>query len=292
MTLPIDRSWDPAPTASSPCCRRELAPRCEPSPSGRSRSSRRDCVGEFYVLGEQPAQEETPRNKGNSRTLLAPPHESPVSSTGTRLSSTGGVPWLWIKRCRDQVADGDRAGCDHVGVHRHAQVAAAAEGLEPGGRRGDAVLGEVDGAAALDALDRPASRTDGRPRSAAPTQPSSSNGSAVSMIRLVRSRRRSASTPSSRAHQSSVAVPTIETEPASKCETPCSGSTRTGSPKRARQLARRGPGRRPASRRPPGGPARVPSAAVVAAYAKTSSRRRNRRESLPAANRPSPSTTA
>ena len=104
------------------------------------------------MASANPAQEESPRKMGEFSILGLPPHvrasppqAAPLHPQGvSRACGSGG---------RDHVAERDRAGADHVGVHGDAQLAAAAERLEPRGRRGHAVLGEVDRAAPLDAFD-------------------------------------------------------------------------------------------------------------------------------------------
>ena len=73
--------------------------------------------------------------------------------------------WTVESAHRDGVADRERPRSDDVGVHGDTQLSGAAERLEPGGRRGDAVLSQVDGAAALDPLD---DREEDRPTSWAP----------------------------------------------------------------------------------------------------------------------------
>src|SRR5687767_6779340 len=99
-----------------------------------------------------------PRARGNPKKTK---EISPlgVSSTEARTSSTAGGRSSTdrLLRCesahRDGVADRERPRSEDVGVHGDTQLSGAAQRLEPGGRGGDAVLSQVDGAAALDPLD-------------------------------------------------------------------------------------------------------------------------------------------
>ena len=79
--------------------------------------------------------------------------EARRSSTGDPHSSTGGRRRLWIQRTATASLTATDPGADDVGVHGDAELPVPAERLQPRGRGGDAVLGQVDGAAALDAFD-------------------------------------------------------------------------------------------------------------------------------------------
>ena len=203
---------------------------------------------------------------------------------------------LWSQRTVTVSPTVERPGAEARRCSTATQtLAGAAQGLEPRGRRGDAVLRQVDGAAAFDPLDDREAR---RRRSATSwsTQPSSSNGSVVSTIRLVRSRRRSASTPSSRR----APLEGGGADQGDRARVEVRRPVLEAAPDRVAEAARTAPRRAPSSPAAhwslPWASSRttrtVPSDAVAAPYQNTWSRRRNRLLSLPDANRPSPSTTA
>ena len=86
--------------------------------------------------------------------------EAGTSSTDDGRSSTGRRPWLWSQRTMTTSPTIRCPGRGHVGEHGQTDVAAGAERLEHGSRRGHAVLGEVDHAAAFEPpVDRRARRT-------------------------------------------------------------------------------------------------------------------------------------
>ena len=93
-----------------------------------------------------------PKKIGEFSIHRLPPHLRAPPPQGASIHPQG-VSRACGSGGRDQVAERDRAGADDVGVHGDAQLAAAAERLEPRRRRGHAVLGEVDRAAPFDAFD-------------------------------------------------------------------------------------------------------------------------------------------
>ena len=212
------------------------------------------------------ARKRNPQEKqGNSRHWRVL-HRAGVSSTGDPHASTAG----WCPAVDSATRRRPRRhgpGTHHIGVHRHAQLPAEAQRLEPGGRGRDAVLGEVNGPAALDALDdlepgRPAhlhrcARPSPPPRTARPAPPAGWCGSCE------RRRRRPARAGpvegggADDRDRAGVEVRTCRSR----------ASTRTRVAEALATAPRRGPRRRPStassSRRDLG---RVPSAAVAAAY--------------------------
>ena len=180
--------------------------------------------------GDHPRKRNPHENKGNlavGRVL----HRSRVRRPQIDgRSSTGRRPRLWSQRTVTTSPTVRCPGADHVGVHgrQHAR-GSAPSALSHGSRRGHAVLGEVDHAAAFEPpvdrqLDGPDPETSPRPRSPPRTaRPSPAPGWSA---RGGGRRRRRARARTTRA----VAVPTRDTGPSSKCGTSASASTRTGSP--------------------------------------------------------------